>query len=82
MLNKLEDKSTLFAATKYRNDLIAESLGGRMPQNAEEAKVADALMTKFKRSLKRGLNDDPRVDTIISAVSNEKKAIIEEIKAG
>ena len=38
-------------------------------------------MTKFKRSLKRGLNDDPRVNVLISSSSNdEKKAVLQEIR--
>lgn len=68
-----EDKATIFTASKYRKDLIMEALGGHLPQNAEEAQYADNLVIKFKRSLKRGLNDDPRVGAIISSTSNNQK---------
>jgi hypothetical protein len=67
-----EDKATIFTASKYRKDLIVEALG-HLPENAEEAQYADNLVIKFKRSLKRGLNDDPRVGAIISATSNNQK---------
>lgn len=70
------DKSTIFAATKYRKDLITEALGGHTPKTKEENDYADKLMQKFTRALKRGLNDDPRVDAIISSTSNEQKRAI------
>lgn len=78
-----QDKSTIFSATKYGTELIKESLGGHMPKNEEESKRADSIMLKFKRSLKRGLNEDPQVDAILSATTNAQKvAIIKEIKSG
>jgi hypothetical protein len=74
-----EDKATIFAVSKYRKDLVMEALGGKLPENEEEKIYADNLVTKFKRSLKRGLNDDPRVSVIISATSNNQK--LEVLKA-
>jgi hypothetical protein len=67
-----EEGSTLFTSTKYRKDLINEALG-HLPENKEEKDYADNLITKFKRSLKRGLNDDPRVDAILNTSSSKQK---------
>jgi hypothetical protein len=75
-------KVTLFASTKYMNPMIKEALGGHMPRNAEEQDRADKLEVKFKRAMKRGLNDDPRVTTLIDATSNaQKKEILRTIKS-
>ena len=77
-----EDKSSIFAATKYQSELTERVLGGQ-PQSKEDIDRAKNVMTKFKRALKRGLNDDPRVDAIIGSQSiAEKKEILKEIKSG
>lgn len=75
-----DNRSILFASTKYKKDIIKEALGGRMPKTAEEQEYADNLMIKFKRGLKYGANDDPRVTVLIGATNLEKRKIMAEIK--
>lgn len=75
-----ENKSLLFASTKYRTDIIKEGLGGHMPKTAQEQEYADNLMLKFKRQLKYGKNDDPRVTKLIGATNLVKREILTSLK--
>jgi hypothetical protein len=80
-VKKSREEKTLFAASKYKKEIIMEALGGHMPTNSVEQDRADKVLTKFKRSLKRGSQDDSRVVTIIDAQTNQqKRAIIQSIK--
>lgn len=75
------DKSTMFAVTKYKNQLIKEVIG-HAPTNKEEADHADSLVRKLTVALKKGLNDDPRVTELLYATTNaQKKEILKSIKS-
>ena len=76
-----DSKSILFATTKYKTAIIKEVLGGHLPTTQEERDIADNVMTKFNRSLKYGLNDDPRVTALIGASTNAKIEILKTVKA-
>lgn len=76
------DNGTIFTASKYKEALIKEALGGHMPQSKEEQDYANKIMTNFKIQLKRGLNDDPRVSAILSSTSNNQKLeILKSLRA-
>ena len=70
-----EENTTLFAATKYKNDLIMERLGDK-PKTREDIKRVNQLMTRFKRALKRGLHDDPVIASLLNATSNDQRIAI------
>lgn len=76
-----DGKPSMFYMTKFANKAIKDALGGHMPRNDEEKKTADRIEKKFKVLIKKELNNDPRILSLIDAVSSdEKKAILKEIK--
>ena len=75
------DNSTLFAISKYQNDVVKDILG-HAPRSKDEQDHATAIKTKFARAVKRGTADDPRTVTVIDAQSNnQKREILKTIKA-
>lgn len=75
------ETSTLFAVSKYQNQVINDILG-HAPQSKDEQDKASAIKTKFARAVKRGNADDPRVTTLIDAPSNnQKREILKSIKS-
>lgn len=77
-----ENNANMFSYSKYDVQLIKEALGGHLPTNEDEQAISDRLKVKFKRQMKRGIADDPRVVSIIDATTNKQRTeIIKSIKA-
>lgn len=79
-IDEAREKNIRFSTSGIENELIKESLGGRMPSTKEELSEAKNLVKKFRLSLRRG-NADPKVTALIDASSNDVKIeILKELR--